>query len=62
MSCDHRYQTSAYLPGDRLRRLRSRSRVGTFPTCSRAARESDFEQSVAYDKGGRDRRVKRQPT
>jgi hypothetical protein len=51
--CDHRYQTTAYLPGDRLRRLvQVRDHECTFPTCSRAARESDFENAVPYDKGG----------
>ncbi len=44
-ACDHRYQTSAYQPGDRLRRLdfQVRDRQCTFPTCSRPARDSDFE-------------------
>ncbi|TVZ06744.1 HNH endonuclease [Trebonia kvetii] len=52
--CDHRYQTSAYQPGDRLRRLvQVRDHQCTFPTCSRAARESDFEHAVPYDKGGK---------
>ncbi|TVZ04844.1 HNH endonuclease [Trebonia kvetii] len=51
--CDHRYQTSAYQPGDRLRRLvQVRDHQCTFPTCSRAARESDFEHAIPYDKGG----------
>ncbi|HTR93064.1 MAG TPA: hypothetical protein VMI73_15130, partial [Trebonia sp.] len=52
--CDHRYQTSAYQPGDRLRRLvQVRDHQCTFPTCSRAARDSDFEHAVPYDKGGK---------
>jgi hypothetical protein len=52
--CDHRYQTTAYLPGDRLRRLvQVRDHECTFPTCSRAARESDFEHAVPYDRGGK---------
>ncbi|WP_222850046.1 hypothetical protein, partial [Trebonia kvetii] len=52
-ACDHRYQTSAYQPGDRLRRLiQVRDHQCTFPTCSRAARESDFEHAIPYDKGG----------
>jgi hypothetical protein len=51
--CDHRYQTSTYQPGDRLRRLvQVRDRECTFPTCSRPARESDFEHAVPWDKGG----------
>jgi hypothetical protein len=52
--CDHRYQTSAYQPGDRLRRLvQVRDHQCTFPTCSRPARESDFEHALPYDKGGK---------
>ncbi|HTR91588.1 MAG TPA: hypothetical protein VMI73_07595, partial [Trebonia sp.] len=39
--------------GDRLRRLvQVRDHQCTFPTCSRAARESDFEHAVPYHKGG----------
>jgi hypothetical protein len=52
-ACDHRYQVSSYLPGDRLRRLvQVRDHTCTWPPCSRPARESDFEHAVAYDKGG----------
>ncbi|MGH3209449.1 MAG: hypothetical protein ACRDNO_16985, partial [Trebonia sp.] len=52
--CDHRYQVNAYQPGERLRRLvQVRDYECTFPTCSRPARESDFEHAVPYDKGGR---------
>jgi hypothetical protein len=51
--CDHRYRTSSYQPGDRLRRLvQVRDRQCTFPTCSRAASESDFDHAVPFDKGG----------
>ncbi len=51
--CDHRYAVSSYLPGDRLRRLVAvRDHECTWPPCSRAARESDFEHCVPYDKGG----------
>ena len=51
--CDHRYQVTSYLPGDRLRRLVAvRDHECTWPPCSRAARESDFEHAVPYDKGG----------
>jgi len=51
--CDHRYRVSSYLPGDRLRRLvQVRDHTCTWPPCSRAARESDFEHAVPYDKGG----------
>jgi hypothetical protein len=52
--CDHTYQTSSYQPGERLRRLvQVRDHECTFPTCSRAARESDFEHAIPYDKGGK---------
>jgi hypothetical protein len=52
-ACDHRYQTSAYQPTGRLRRLvQVRDHECTFPTCSRPARESDFEHAVPYDQGG----------
>jgi hypothetical protein len=51
--CDHRYQVSSYLPGDRLRRLvQVRDHTCTWPLCSRPARDSDFEHAVPYDKGG----------
>jgi hypothetical protein len=52
-SCDHRYRVNSYLPGDRLRRLiQIRDHECTWPPCSRAARDSDFEHAIAYDKGG----------
>jgi hypothetical protein len=52
-ACDHRYQVSSYQPSDRLRRLvQVRDHECTFPPCSRAARDSDFEHAVPYDKGG----------
>ncbi len=52
-SCDHRYQVGSYLPGDRLRRLVAvRDHECTWPPCSRAARDSDFEHAIPYDKGG----------
>jgi hypothetical protein len=51
--CDHQYAVGSYLPGDRLRRLVAvRDHECTWPPCSRAARESDFEHAVPYDKGG----------
>jgi hypothetical protein len=51
--CDHRYAVSSYLPGERLRRLvQIRDHECTWPPCSRAARESDFEHAVPYDRGG----------
>jgi hypothetical protein len=52
--CDHRHEVSSYQPGGRLRRLvQVRDQECTFPTCSRPARESDFEHAVPYDQGGR---------
>jgi hypothetical protein len=51
--CDHRFRVDSYLPGDRLRRLiQVRDHECTWPPCSRAARDSDFEHAVPYKKGG----------
>lgn len=52
--CDHRYESPGYQPSDRLRHLvQVRDGTCTFPSCSRHARESDFEHARPYDKGGR---------
>jgi hypothetical protein len=52
--CDHRYQTSSYQPGEKLRRLvQVRDHQCTFPTCSRPARESDFEHAIPFGQGGK---------
>ncbi|HEX4094735.1 MAG TPA: DUF222 domain-containing protein [Trebonia sp.] len=52
--CDHRRESLAYEPNDTLRHLvQIRDYECTFPTCSRHARESDFEHAVPYDQGGR---------
>jgi hypothetical protein len=52
--CDHRYETQGYQPSVRLRHLvQVRDGTCTFPSCSRHARESDFEHALPYDKGGR---------
>jgi hypothetical protein len=52
-ACDHRHQVSTYQPSEKLRRLvQVRDHECTFPPCSRAARDSDFEHAVPYDKGG----------
>jgi hypothetical protein len=52
--CDHRYESRGYRPSDRLRHLvQVRDGACTFPSCSRHARESDFEHAVPYEKGGR---------
>jgi hypothetical protein len=53
-NCDHRHESRAYQPNDTLRHLvQIRDGECTFPTCSRHARESDFEHALPYDKGGR---------
>ncbi len=52
--CDHRYESHAYEPNGTLRHLiQVRDYTCTFPSCSRHARESDFEHAQPYDKGGR---------
>jgi hypothetical protein len=52
--CDHRRESHAYKPSDALRHLvQIRDYECTFPTCSRHARESDFEHAIPYHKGGR---------
>jgi Domain of unknown function (DUF222) len=53
-ACDHRRESHAYEPNGMLRHLvQIRDCECTFPTCSRHARESDFEHAVPYDQGGR---------
>jgi hypothetical protein len=53
-SCDHRHESHAYQPNAKLRHLvQVRDYTCTFPTCSRHARDSDFEHAAPYDKGGR---------
>ena len=52
--CDHRRESHAYQPNGMLRHLvQVRDYQCTYPTCSRHARESDFEHALPYDKGGR---------
>jgi hypothetical protein len=52
--CDHRHESHGYQPNDTLRHLvQVRDYSCTFPSCSRHARESDFEHAQPYDKGGR---------
>jgi hypothetical protein len=54
LDCDHRHESRGYQPSDRLRHLvQVRDGTCTFPPCSRAARESDFEHAVPYHKGGK---------
>jgi hypothetical protein len=53
-ACDHRHESHAYQPNDALRHLvQVRDYTCTFPSCSRHARESDFEHAQPYDQGGR---------
>jgi hypothetical protein len=52
--CDHRRESHAYEPNDMLRHLvQIRDAECTLPTCSRHAKESDFEHAIPYDQGGR---------
>jgi hypothetical protein len=52
--CDHRRESHAYEPNDMLRHLvQIRDGECTLPTCSRHAKESDFEHAIPYDQGGR---------
>ena len=52
--CGHQHESPRHDPGRLLRHLVT-VRDGTcgFPTCSRPAKESDFEHARPYDKGGR---------
>jgi Domain of unknown function (DUF222) len=52
--CDHRHQTSAHDPGDRLRHLvEIRDGECTWPPCRRSARHCDFEHAIPWEHGGR---------
>jgi hypothetical protein len=52
--CDHRHESHAYQPSDTLRHLvEIRDGECTFMSCSRHARNCDFEHAIPYDKGGR---------
>jgi hypothetical protein len=52
--CDHAHESHAYQPNDTLRHLvQVRDHECTFPTCSRQARESDFEHGQPYHLGGK---------
>jgi hypothetical protein len=54
MECDHRHESHAYQPNDTLRHLvQVRDGECTFPSCSRHAKETDFEHAMPYHKGGR---------
>jgi Domain of unknown function (DUF222) len=52
--CGHQYEAARHDPGQTLRHLvHVRDGKCGFPTCSRPARESDFEHVVPHDQGGR---------
>jgi hypothetical protein len=52
--CDHRHESRSYQPSDTLRHLvEIRDGTCTFPSCSRHARNCDFEHATPYDQGGR---------
>jgi hypothetical protein len=52
-ACDHRYESAGYMPSATLRHfVQVRDGECTFPSCSKHARESDFEHALPYDKGG----------
>jgi hypothetical protein len=53
-ACDHARESHAYQPNDTLRHLvQVRDGTCTFPSCSRHARDTDFEHALPYDRGGR---------
>jgi hypothetical protein len=53
-SCDHARESRGYQPSDALRHfVQIRDGECTQPTCTRHARECDFEHAVPYHKGGR---------
>jgi hypothetical protein len=53
-TCDHRHESKGHDPSDKLRHLlQVRDGKCSFVTCSRHARESDFEHATPYEKGGR---------
>ena len=52
--CGHQYQSARHDPGHLLRHLVTiRDGKCGFPTCSRHARESDFEHARPFDQGGK---------
>jgi hypothetical protein len=53
-ACDHAHESHAYQANDTLRHLvQVRDGTCTFPSCSRHARETDFEHATPYHLGGR---------
>jgi hypothetical protein len=52
--CDHRRETGAHDPSDRLRHLvEIRDGECTWPPCRRAARRCDFEHAIPWEQGGK---------
>ena len=52
-NCDHRHQTSAHDPSDRLRHLvEIRDGTCNWPPCQREAARCDYEHTIAFDNGG----------
>jgi len=52
--CDHRFESHAYGPSEKLRHLvQVRDGKCSFPACARHARDSDFEHAEPFRKGGR---------
>ena len=53
-NCDHRYESHSYQPSHTLRHLvQIRDGTCTFPSCSRHARNCDYEHTLPHDQGGR---------
>jgi hypothetical protein len=52
--CDHRHETAGHDPSNKLRHLTQvRDGKCSFPTCSRRARDCDFEHATPHHRGGR---------
>jgi hypothetical protein len=52
--CDHRHETGAHDPSDKLRHLvQIRDGECTWPPCRRAAERCDFEHALPWEQGGK---------
>ncbi|MGD0936111.1 MAG: DUF222 domain-containing protein [Streptosporangiaceae bacterium] len=52
-NCDHRHQTSAHDPSDKLRHLvEIRDGTCNWPPCQRDAARCDYEHTIAFENGG----------
>jgi hypothetical protein len=52
--CGHQHESAAHDPGDLLRHLVNvRDGKCGFPSCSRHAKETDFEHATPFKEGGR---------